>query len=85
MGVRVPTDTRSRVVRGCYGGHIYSLYILCVQVEGRTPAGRWGDPVDMAGPAVFLASDAAAYVNGAVLTADGGMTATFTYDHKSRS
>lgn len=43
--------------------------------EARTPMGRWGDPEEIAGAAVFLASDAAAYVNGHVLVVDGGMTA----------
>lgn len=38
----------------------------------RIPAGRWGEAADLGGPAVFLASDAAAYVNGTVLTVDGG-------------
>lgn len=38
----------------------------------RIPAGRWGEPGDFKGPAVFLASDAAAYVHGTILTVDGG-------------
>lgn len=38
----------------------------------RIPAGRWGTPEDFAGPAVFLASDAANYVHGEVLVVDGG-------------
>jgi 2-deoxy-D-gluconate 3-dehydrogenase len=38
----------------------------------RIPAGRWGDPDDFKGPAVFLASSASDYVNGTVLTVDGG-------------
>ena len=38
----------------------------------RIPAGRWGTPADFGGAAVFLASDAAAYVHGTVLTVDGG-------------
>lgn len=41
-------------------------------VRERTPAGRWGDPVELVGPAVFLASDASSYVNGHVLYVDGG-------------
>lgn len=38
----------------------------------RIPAGRWGNPADFVGPTVFLASNAADYVHGTVLTVDGG-------------
>lgn len=38
----------------------------------RIPAGRWGEPDDFKGPAVFLASSAADYVHGTILTVDGG-------------
>jgi NAD(P)-dependent dehydrogenase (short-subunit alcohol dehydrogenase family) len=41
----------------------------------RTPLGRWGTPADIAGPALFLASDAARFVTGAVLVVDGGYSA----------
>lgn len=41
----------------------------------RIPAGRWGEPSDLKGAAVFLASDAAAYVHGIVLPVDGGWLA----------
>ena len=41
----------------------------------RIPAGRWGQPGDLGGAAVFLASDAAAYVNGHILAVDGGWLA----------
>src|SRR5690606_1006622 len=44
-------------------------------ILARIPAGRWGDPSDLKGAAVFLASDAAAYVHGAVLAVDGGWLA----------
>lgn len=47
------------------------------EVTNRTPVGRWGVPREMAGPAVFLCTDAAGYVNGAQLVADGGMIETF--------
>lgn len=40
----------------------------------RTPVGRWGDPEELAGAAVFLSSDAAAYINGHLLVVDGGMS-----------
>jgi gluconate 5-dehydrogenase len=43
-------------------------------VESRTPAGRWAKPEELGGAAVFLASDAAAYVNGHVLAVDGGLS-----------
>ena len=42
------------------------------RVLARTPAGRWGDPADFAGIAVFLASSASDFVNGAAITVDGG-------------
>lgn len=44
-------------------------------ISGRAPMGRWCDPAELAGPAVFLASDAASYVTGHVLVVDGGLTA----------
>ncbi|WP_292206453.1 SDR family oxidoreductase [Mesorhizobium sp.] len=43
-------------------------------VETRTPAGRWAQPEELGGAVVFLASDAAAYVNGHVLAVDGGLS-----------
>ena len=45
------------------------------QYSDRTPMGRMGNPDDVAGPVVFLASEAAAYVNGVALPVDGGWTA----------
>jgi 2-deoxy-D-gluconate 3-dehydrogenase len=42
------------------------------QILERIPAGRWGEPKDIAGAAVFLASPAADYVNGHILAVDGG-------------
>ncbi len=44
-------------------------------ILARTPAGRWGEPDDLAGAAVFLASPACAYVHGALLSVDGGWLA----------
>ncbi len=42
------------------------------RVLDHIPAGRWGDVADLMGAAVFLASPASDYVNGHVLTVDGG-------------
>ena len=41
-------------------------------ILSRIPAGRWGEPEDFKGPVIFLASDASKYVNGTILTVDGG-------------
>ncbi len=44
-------------------------------ITGRTPAGRWGNPEDIAGAALFLASPASDYVHGVILPVDGGWMA----------
>ena len=44
-------------------------------IISKTPAGRWGNPEDLAGPAVFLASEASDFVNGQILYVDGGIQA----------
>lgn len=46
-------------------------------VTRRTPAGRWGEPPEVAGAAVFLASPAADYVTGHLLYVDGGFSAAY--------
>ncbi|MCC5985155.1 MAG: SDR family oxidoreductase [Rhodobacteraceae bacterium] len=46
-------------------------------VETRIPLRRWGRPEEIGGAAVFLASDAASYVNGHVLTVDAGLSVSF--------
>ncbi len=46
-------------------------------IEQRVPLRRWGQPQEIGGAAVFLASDEAAYVNGHVLTVDGGLTSSY--------
>ena len=50
--------------------HPFDSFILA-----KTPAERWGDPEDLQGPAVFLASDASNFVNGHILYVDGGILA----------
>lgn len=44
-------------------------------IVSKTPAARWGTPEDLAGPAVFLASEASDFVNGHILYVDGGILA----------
>jgi gluconate 5-dehydrogenase len=48
-------------------------------VMTRTPAGRWGEPEDVAKAALFLASQASNFVNGHILYVDGGILANFGY------
>jgi len=48
-------------------------------VMTRTPAGRWGEPEDVANAALFLASKASGFVNGHILYVDGGILANFGY------
>jgi 2-deoxy-D-gluconate 3-dehydrogenase len=55
--------------------HIWSDPDRSGQVLARLPAGRWGEPSDLAGACVFLASRASDYVHGAVLAVDGGWLA----------
>ncbi len=50
--------------------HPFDSFIIA-----KTPAARWGDPEDLSGPAVFLASDASNFVNGHILYVDGGILA----------
>lgn len=45
-------------------------------VKARTPAGRWGDPRELVGAAIFLSSAASDFVNGQVLYVDGGVLAS---------
>lgn len=49
---------------------------FCAWLERRTPAGRWGRVEELCGACVFLASDAASFVNGHTLFVDGGITAS---------
>jgi gluconate 5-dehydrogenase len=53
------------------GGHPFNEFII-----NRTPAGKWGDPEDLIGTAIFLSSAASNFVNGQVIYVDGGILAT---------
>jgi gluconate 5-dehydrogenase len=53
------------------GGHPFNEFII-----SRTPAGRWGEPEDLQGAAIFLAAKASNFVNGQILYVDGGILAT---------
>lgn len=44
-------------------------------IQNRIPANRWGNPEDLGGAAIFLASDASNYVNGTIINVDGGWMA----------
>lgn len=59
-------------VRTKLNPHIWNDPVRSAQTLARVPAGRWGEPSDLAGAAVFLASSASDYVHGIVLPVDGG-------------
>lgn len=61
------TDLNAKLV----ADETFSAWLL-----NRTPSRRWGNVEDLAGAAVFLASDASRFVNGHILYVDGGLTAT---------
>jgi gluconate 5-dehydrogenase len=45
-------------------------------VRSRTPAGRWGEPEELVGAAIFLSSAASDFVNGQIIYVDGGLLAS---------
>ena len=72
-------------VNGIGPGYFATTQTAPIRVEGhpfnefivnRTPAGRWGDPDDLAGVTLFLASRASDFVNGQIIYVDGGILAT---------
>jgi gluconate 5-dehydrogenase len=72
-------------VNGIGPGYFATSQTAPIRVEGnpfndfiinRTPEGRWGNPEDLAGTAVFLASGASSFVNGQIIYVDGGILAS---------
>jgi len=75
-------------VNGLGPGYIATAQTAPIRTEGhpfnnlvmtRTPAGRWGEPEDLVGAALLLASRAGDYINGQILYVDGGILANFGY------
>jgi gluconate 5-dehydrogenase len=60
-------------------GHPFNDFII-----NRTPAGRWGEPNELQGAAIFLASAASDFVNGHILYVDGGILATIGKPHNEK-
>lgn len=73
-GVRVNALAPGWIETGLTAGHVADP-VRSAQILDRTPMARWGVPDDLVGPALFLASDAARFVTGTVLTVDGGYCA----------
>lgn len=68
--IATPQTAPLREIQPDGSRHPFDQFIIA-----KTPAARWGDPEDLMGPAVFLASDASDFVNGHVLYVDGGILA----------
>ncbi|MGD9200167.1 MAG: gluconate 5-dehydrogenase [Chitinispirillia bacterium] len=75
-------------INGIGPGYIATSQTAPIRVNGhpfndlvmtRTPAGRWGNPEDLGGAAMLLASKAGDYINGQVIYVDGGIIANFGY------
>ena len=70
--IATPQTAPLREIQPDGSRHPFDQFLLA-----KTPAGRWGTPEDLMGPAVFLASDASNFVNGQILYVDGGILAYF--------
>ena len=68
--IATPQTAPLREVQADGTRHPFDSFIIA-----KTPAARWGNPEDLAGPAVFLASEASNFVNGHILYVDGGILA----------
>ena len=70
--IATPQTAPLREVQPDGSRHPFDQFIMA-----KTPAGRWGEPEDLMGPVVFLASEASNFVNGQILYVDGGIAAYF--------
>ncbi len=68
--IATPQTAPLREIQPDGSRHPFDSFIIA-----KTPAARWGNPEDLIGPAVFLASDASNFVNGHILYVDGGILA----------
>ncbi|MBR5316692.1 MAG: gluconate 5-dehydrogenase [Lachnospiraceae bacterium] len=68
--IATPQTAPLREIQADGSKHPFDQFIVA-----KTPAGRWGNPEDLMGPVVFLASDASNFVNGQILYVDGGILA----------
>ncbi|KAA6346120.1 Gluconate 5-dehydrogenase [termite gut metagenome] len=68
--IATPQTAPLREIQEDGSHHPFDQFIIA-----KTPAGRWGTPEDLVGPAVFLASEASDFVNGHILYVDGGILA----------
>ncbi|MGI6263591.1 MAG: gluconate 5-dehydrogenase [Succiniclasticum sp.] len=68
--IATPQTAPLREIQPDGSRHPFDQFII-----SKTPAGRWGTPEDLEGPAIFLASDASDFVNGHILYVDGGILA----------
>lgn len=68
--IATPQTAPLREVQPDGSRHPFDKFII-----SKTPAARWGNPEDLMGPAIFLASDASNFVNGHILYVDGGILA----------
>lgn len=68
--IATPQTAPLRQIQPDGSRHPFDQFII-----SKTPAGRWGTPEDLMGPAIFLASDASNFVNGHILYVDGGILA----------
>ena len=68
--IATPQTAPLRELQADGSRHPFDQFIIA-----KTPAGRWGEAEDLAGPAVFLSSEASDFVNGQILYVDGGIQA----------